>query len=141
MASVRECYWVPRLRGLTKRVIRSCYGYKRYQITALANPPPGSLPKERTEGSAPFKYIGMDFAEPVKYLSKSKREMKAYIVLYACFLTRAVYLEILPNFSVEEFILRIKRLIARRGRPEKIFSDNGKTFVVAGKWLNEKDKE
>ena len=135
IASVRECYWVPRLRSLTKRVIRSCYGCKRYQITALANPPTGSLPKERTEGSVPFKYIGVDFAGPVKYLSKSKREMKAYIVLYACCLTRAVYLEILPNLSVEEFIRSIKRLIARRRRPEKIFSDNGKTFVAAAKWV------
>ena len=36
--------------------------------------------------------------------------MKAYIVLYACCLTRAVYLEILPipNLSVEEFIRSIK---------------------------------
>ena len=135
LASVRECYWVPRLRRLTKRVIRSCYGCKRYQITALANPPTGSLPKERTEGSVPFKYTGVDFAGPVKYLSKSKREMKAYIVLYACCLTRAVYLEILPNVSVEEAIRSIQRLIARRGRLEKIFLDNGKTFVAAAKWL------
>ena len=125
LASVRECYWVPRLRRLTKRVIRSCYGCKRYQITALANPPTGSLPKERTERSVPFKYTGVDFAGPVKYLSKSKREMKAYIVLYACFVTRAVYLEILPNVSVEEAIRSI----------QKIFLDNGKTFVAAAKWL------
>ena len=135
LASVRECYWVPRLRRLTKRVIRSCYGCKRYEITALANPPTGSLPKERTERSVPYKYTGVDFAGPVKYLSKSKREMKAYIVLYACCLTRAVYLEILPNISVEEFIRSIQRLIARRGRLEKIFLDNGKTFVAAAKWL------
>ena len=135
MASVRECYWVPRRRCLTKRVIQSCYGCKRYQITALANPPTGSLPKERTEGSVPFNYTGVDFAGPVKYLSKSKREMKAYIVLFACCLTRSVYLEILPNLSVEEFICSIKRLITRRGCPEKIFSDNGKTFAAAAKWL------
>ena len=126
MASVRECYLVPRLRSLTKRVIRSCYGCKRYQITALPNPTTGSLPKERTEGSVPFKYIGVDFAGPVKYLRRSKRGMKAYIVLYTCCQTRAVYLEILPNLSVEEFIRSIKRLIARRGRPEKIFSATAK---------------
>ena len=30
--------------------------------------------------------------------------MKAYIVPYAYYLTRAVYLEIQPNLSVEEFI-------------------------------------
>ena len=77
----------------------------------------------------------MDFAGPVKYLSTSNREMKAYNVLFACCLTQSVYLEILPNLSVEEFIRIIKRLIARRGRPEKIFSDNGKTFVAAAQWL------
>ena len=60
--------------------------------------------------------------------------MKAYNVLFACCLTQSVYLEILPNLSVEEFIRIIKRLIARRGRPEKI-SDNGKTFVAAAQWL------
>ena len=62
IASVRECYWVPGLRSLTKQVIRSCYGCKRYQITSLANPPTRSLPKEQTEGLVPFKNIGVDFA-------------------------------------------------------------------------------
>ena len=32
---------------------------------------------------------------------------------------------------------KFKRLIARRGRPEKIYSDNGKTFVGAEKWLKQ----
>ena len=79
--------------------------------------------------------MGVDFAGPVKYLNKSKREMKAYTVLYARCLTRAVYLGILPDLSGEEFIHSIKRLITRQGRPEKIFSDNGKTFVAEAKWL------
>ena len=84
MARVKECHWVPWLRGLMKRVVQSCYGCKRYEIMALANPPTGSLPKKWTEGLVPFKYFGVDFAGPVKYLNKSKREMKAYVVLYAC---------------------------------------------------------
>ena len=29
----------------------------------------------------------------------------------------------------------MKRFIVRRGRPKNIFSDNGKTFVAASKWL------
>lgn len=61
--------------------------------------------------------------------------MKAYIVLYACSLTRAVYLELLPDQTTQEFLRSLKRFIARRGRPEKIFSDNGKTFVATSKWL------
>ena len=67
----------PRLRRLTKRVINEYLGYKRFQVTALANPPTGNLPMERTEGSVPFKSIGIDFAGPIKYFSKNKKEMKA----------------------------------------------------------------
>ena len=60
-----------------------------------------------------------------------KNEGKAYIVLYACSLTRGIYLELLPNMETTEFITSLKRFITHRGRPEKIYSDNGKTFVGA----------
>ena len=83
----------------------------------------------------PFKFIGVDFAGPIKYLSKNRKEMKAYIVMYACSLTRAVYLELLQDQTMPEFLRSLKCFIVRRGRPEKIFSDNGKTFVAASKWL------
>ena len=29
----------------------------------------------------------------------------------------------------------LKRFIARKGRPEKIYSDNAKTFEAAAEWL------
>ena len=96
MEKIREKCWIPHLRRLTKRVINECVECKRFQVTALANPPTGNLPKERTEGSVPFKSIGVDFAGPIKYLSKSKREMKPCILLYAYSSTRAVYLDLLP---------------------------------------------
>lgn len=75
MAKVREKYWVPPLRRLTKQVIRSCHGCKRFQVVALPNPPTGNLPKERTATSVPFKFNGVHFAGPIKYLSKTKKEM------------------------------------------------------------------
>ena len=87
-ANVRERHWVPRLRKLTKQVIKSCAGCKRFQAIALSNPPPGPLPLDRTQGNTPF-----DFAGPLKYRIRSKTEGKAYIALYSCSLTRAVYLD------------------------------------------------
>ena len=74
---------------------------------------------------------------PIRYLTKGRRERKAYIILYTCSLTRAVYLELLPSQETTEFLRSLKRPIARRGRPQKIYSDNGKTFVAAAKWLRE----
>ena len=135
MTSVRRHHWVPRLRKLAKRTIRGCHGCQRFQARAAANPPPGNLPVDRTQGSHPFQIVGVDYAGPIKYRKHGKVEAKAYIVLYACSLCRALYLDLVPSLETQEFILSLKKLIARKGRPEKIYSDNGKTFVGAARWL------
>ena len=135
MACVRESYWVPRLRRLTKKIIKTCNGCYRFQAKAYAAPPPGRLPTDRTEGSEAFEVVGLDFAGPIKYRRSKSQEGKAYIVVYACSLTRALYLEVLTSMETVEFLQSLKRFIARRGRPRKIYSDNGRTFVAAAKWL------
>ncbi|XP_028411542.1 uncharacterized protein LOC114534187 [Dendronephthya gigantea] len=44
-------------------------------------------------------------------------------------------MDLLPSLELTEFILSLKRFIARRGRPERIYSDNGGTFIGAAKWM------
>ena len=85
------------------------------------SPTPGLLPLERTEGSTPFEIFGVGFAGPIKYRKTSRIEGKGYLVLYTCSLTRALYLEVLPNLETTTFLANLKRFIARRGRPLKIF--------------------
>ena len=46
MAMVREVQWVPRLRKLTKRVLRNCWDCKRFQAVADPRPPAGPLPRD-----------------------------------------------------------------------------------------------
>ena len=135
MAKVRTLYWVPRLRRLVKKVRGSCWGCKRFRIQAFQSPPPGHLPSTRTQGDAPYQVIGVDFAGPIRYRSRQKTESKAYLVLYACSLTRGVFLDLVKSLETEEFIASLKRFIARRGRPGLIYSDNGSTFKAAAKWL------
>jgi len=110
-------------------VIKKCYGCERFQAIALKSPPTGNLSRERTEGKTEFQVIGVDFASPLKYRKGKKNEGKVYIVLYSCDLTRGIYLELLPNMKTTEFITSLKRFIAHWRCPEKIYSDNGKTFV------------
>jgi hypothetical protein len=74
MTKIREKYWIPKLRRLTKRVIRKCHGCKRFQVKAYADPPTANLPLEKTTGSTPFKVIRVDYAGPIRYLSKTKKE-------------------------------------------------------------------
>ena len=85
--------------------------------------------------------IGVDFAGPVNYRNKRKEMRKAYVVLYSCSLTRGVFLELLPNLETGEFIKSLKHFIARRGRPSRVYSDNGQTLVAAAKWLKKVQKD
>lgn len=91
MAFIRRDYWIPRLRRLTKKVIRGCFGCEKFQVTAFHSPPPGNLLIDRTMGSVPFQVMGVDYAGPIPYKISQKRDGKAHIVLFACSLTRAIH--------------------------------------------------
>ena len=67
-------------------------------------------------------------------------QSKCYVVLYTCTTTRAVSLQLLPDLTSEEFQHSLKLFIAKRGTPERIVSDNGKTFVATGKWVKKLKK-
>ena len=135
MTYIRENYWIPCLRQLTKKVRSSCYGCKRHQVRALFKVNPAPLPTDRTTGWRSFQVIGLDYAGPFTFKKTANTTGKAYILLFACSLTRAVCLELVKTQSLNEFLPSLKRLIGRRGRPEKIYSDNFSTFVAAAKWL------
>ena len=118
MATVRESYWIPKLRKLVKSVRSTCWGCKRF-----TTPPPGPMPSDRTLGGAAFEVIGTDFAGPILYNLTSRRQGKAYLVIFSCSLPRAVHLELVPSLKTSAFLPCLKRLIARRGRPRVIYSD------------------
>ena len=114
MTFIRQGYRVP--RRLTKKVIKGFYGCKNFQVAAFANLPIASLPTDRIEGSVPFEVLGVDFAGPVQAFTKEGGKIKVYILLFACSLTRAIHLELLPNQTAEEVIRILKRFIERRVR-------------------------
>ncbi len=141
MSAVREKYWIPRLRRLTKKVRNNCNGCKRFQTTAFAKPPTGNLPRDRTDGTRPFQVVGVDYAGPFIYKRRADKEGKAYLLLIGCSLTRAIHLEVVPDLSTEEFMHSFKRFIARRGKPDKVYSDNAKTFLAAAKRVRKISKD
>ena len=79
--------------------------------------------------------IGVDYAGPIWYWVSKQWEGKAYVLLYACSLTQGIYLDLLPNLETEECLKSFKQFIARRGRPEQIYSDNSRTFIGAANWI------
>ena len=119
MSHVRSLFWIPHLRFLSKSLIRNCYGCKKFR---------SPLPKARTEKCFPFEAIGTDYADSIYYKTKKKSELKAYILLFSCSVTRAVHKELVSNLTTAESIKSFKRLISRRCKPKIVYSDNAKTF-------------
>ena len=105
-------------------------------------------PKERVIQSVPFEYTGVDYFGPmyIKYYNaeatqiESPATKKVWICLFTCFAVRAIHLELAEDMTTEEFLLCLRRFIARRGRPKQILSDNAKHFKTAKKVLDDISK-
>ena len=137
MAAIREEFWIQTLRKLVKSARSTCWGWKRFRALSVTAPLPGLLPTKRTNIRGAFEVIGTDFAGPILYKLRNKTEGKAYLVIFSCSLSRAVHLELVTNLETSTFLSCLRRLIARRGRPSVIYSDNGSTFVKLAKWLKQ----
>ena len=71
------------------------------------------------------------------YRTKTKKKSKAYILIFSCSVSRVIHLEVISNTTTKEFIKCLKRLVARRGKPTTIYSDNTKSFQAVAKWLEQ----
>ena len=60
--------------------------------------------------------------------------------MFTCSLSRTIHLELVSNQTTEEFGTAFKRLIAKRRAPDKIYSDNAKTFIASWKWVKKLNK-
>lgn len=129
MTNVRETHSIPGLRQLTKKEISKCHECKRIQSKSFTTPVPGYLPKTRAEQNQSSKAIGAHYADTIYYKTKLEREMKVYLLLFTCSVSRAIHLETLTNQTAGELIKAQVKLVARRGIPQIIYSDNAKTFT------------
>jgi len=138
IASLRERYWIPRIRNLMKTVIHqglTCYTFKA-QATQQQM---GELPLTQVQSSRPFLTTGVDYAGPISLRlgpPLSKTITKGYIAIYVCFVTKAVHIEVVTSLSIEVFLAALRRFIARRGKIRTICSDNGNNFQGAANELH-----
>ena len=134
LSLVREHFWIVRARPLVKRVIYKCMTckmlYARPQIQKMAD-----LPDERLQSHKPvFSNIGVDLFGPI-IVKNYRTELKRYGCVFTCLASRALHIEKLNSLDADSFINAFRRFVARRGLPEKAFSDNGTNFVSGEKEL------
>ena len=66
------------------------------------------------------------------YKGSASKEAKGYMLLTARSLTTAIHHQALQDLSTDELIRSLKLFIARQRCPEKLYSDNAKTFEACG---------
>ncbi|XP_039436592.1 uncharacterized protein LOC120418326 [Culex pipiens pallens] len=131
LSALRQRFWVQHGRSTVRKIIRRCVTCFKAKPVAMQQMM-GDLPKARLEGVCPFFNAGVDFAGPMYIRQHNKRSTvtyKAYVAVFLCFATRAIHLELVGDLTADAFIAALQRFVSRRGKPVKLFSDNGLNFV------------
>ena len=136
-ASLRQQYWVPRIKQVIHPVLHHCLPC--FKLKAAASQQlMGQLPLTRITVSRPFLNAGMDYVGPFEIKvgnTRSKTTTKCYIALFICMATKAIHSELLSNLTSEAFIAAQKRFIPRRGLVDHPYIDNGSNNVGANREL------
>jgi hypothetical protein len=127
IASIRKNYWIINIRSAVRRVKSQCQFCKIRRARPVP-PMMGELPKCRLDhGQKPFTHTGMDFFGPLE-VSIFRRKVKRYVMIFACMVTRAVYLELACSLSTDSCILNLRNFLNRHGPVKHIYCDNGTNF-------------
>ena len=128
LSMLRDKYWITKARHVLRNVKSNCIKCKKLRgktcVQRMAD-----LPEERMiPDKAPFSYVGTDCFGPI-LVKLGRSEVKRYGCLFTCLTTRAVHLEVLNTMDTDTFINALRRFVARRGCPLKMWSDNGTNYV------------
>ena len=136
---LNQRFWIVGAKGVLNKVQSGCLKCKIERAKVL-QPAMGPIPEFRlSKPLRAFNVTSVDFAGP--YFTKRGRGQarnKRYLALFTCLQIRAVHLEVVASLETSSFLNAFARFISRRGCPEKMLSDNGKTFVRADKEIRAK---
>ena len=94
----------------------------------------GQLPPARVNASTAFQSTGIDAAGPFTLKKGHTRRpvlVKAYLIIFVCFSTKAVHIEVVSDLSTNGFVAALERFVSRRGMPAHFHTDNGSNFIGA----------
>ena len=102
------------------------------------------IPCCRAVEASPFTLCGVDMFSPF-IIQQKRSQVKRYGAMFTCMSCRAVHFETTFSLDSDSFILALRRLIARRGNVQTIFSNSGSNFIGSEhelrRALEEMDKE
>ncbi|UYV60129.1 ASAP1 [Cordylochernes scorpioides] len=137
LSILRKNYWILGARDAVKKIIKKCLICLKFKSTTI-HQIMGNLPPERIIPSRPFSKTSIDLTGPFlikRSLGRSKTISKSYIVLFICFTTKAIHLELTTSLSTDSFMASLRGFMARRGKPSDIYSDNATNFKGASNFF------
>ncbi|XP_066944594.1 uncharacterized protein [Macrobrachium rosenbergii] len=135
VVSVRQEFWIPQIRQLTKSIIHHCVICRRTQGRPYRPNIVPPLPEFRVQCKQPFNTTGVDYNSALWVKEKKQSPQKAYIILFMCPITRGIYMELVDNQSCDSFLVSFRKFCSRRGFLTLMLSDDATTFVVASEYL------
>ena len=127
LAHAPQHFWIICARQMTRQMIAECITCFRFNCRATRQLM-GDLPKERITPSSPFSHVGVDLTGSILF-KEQKTQLKCYVILFVCFVTKAIHLDLVRSLSTPDCLQAIRRFISRRGCPKQIYSDDGKNFI------------
>ena len=116
--------------------LRKCVPCRKTTGKAYPIPESPPLPKDRIKEGKPFEITSVDFTGTL-YVKDHGTESKAYIYLFTCGLSRAVYMEDVQDLGVETFLQAFRRFAARKSLPRMLLFDNASIYVSTAKELQQ----
>ena len=130
VTTIRQRFWITQIRTVVKTILRKCVTCRKVNGKPYRAPIPAPLQKDRLLEAPAFTICGVDFTGAI-YVKEGSNEVKSYICLFTCAVTRAIHLELVRDLSTECFMRAFRRFAARRSLPKKMISDNGSTYLSA----------
>ena len=138
---IRKEFWVPGLRRIVSSIDKDCQFclITRQKVSAQIM---GDMPVFRSGISKPFLSVNVDLFGPLTIKDSvvkrgARVQKKVWGVLFACTVTRAVYLDIAEDYSTESFLHCVRRLMADKGEVKLIISDPGTQLKGACREITE----
>ncbi|XP_076301952.1 uncharacterized protein LOC143220098 [Lasioglossum baleicum] len=133
LATLRRSYWIIGGRVPVRSFVLRCVICTR-QRAATATQLMGQLPMSRTLPSRLFLHSGVDYAGPftVKtWRGRAAKTYKGYLVVFVCFSSSAVHLDLATDYSTAGFLAAYKRFTGRHGICATLTSDCATNLVGA----------
>ncbi|XP_038055193.1 uncharacterized protein LOC119727400 [Patiria miniata] len=136
VSKIRSRYWIVNLYKMAKSIRHHCVPCRRHEKD-MAGQQMGKLPLERLKPSPPWTYVGVDPFGPYTIRGEVNKRArgKAYGVVFNCFSTRAVHVDVAVDYSTSGFLQVLRRFVSLRGYPAEMYSDGGSQLAAASREL------